>query len=413
MSVWRTSEGTTGRLLQLCLGYYAFYVVYGVAVKYFQNHAAGFPGMTGLEFLVYSTVGGSVVALFVCLGLRWYRLESVHRLQWGRVRIPSEWLYIVPSGICTAVVIPTTTLMYSLPISVMVAMVIMRGAIIIVGRLVDEVQIRQGLLRKRVYGEENAAIVFALLAVATTILLPASLRAQLDAWLGHARSGSGSGQAGGNGAFDFVHSPAALTILAVYLLSYSIRIYIMNYFKNTRPRGMRLDNKGFFAVEQMAAFVTLVVASAVLLLLPAASMSASGDSSAAAALGSSGDLSQLALFQRAFHDPRPQWGWAALAGSSFGIVAFFSVFIFMFKGRTATFAGLVNRITSLVAGTTATLAFHWGFGGPRPAAEDWLALVFILVAVGFLTRAERRRTAELVAAAELAPRTHRSSSRRA
>jgi hypothetical protein len=353
--------------------------------------------MTGLEYLVYSTLGGTCVALFVCLGLRWYRLQSARLLRWGPLQIPSEWLYIIPSGVCTAVVIPTTTLMYSLPISVMVAMVVMRGAIIVVGRLVDEVQIHQGLLRKRVYFEENMAIVFALLGVATTILLPTSLREMLGSWLGQPALAPAHGAAAGRGAFDFVHSSAAVTILCTYLVAYSIRIYIMNYFKNTRPAGVRLDNKGFFAVEQMAAFATLVIATLLLLAFPASTTPAAPGSSAAAALGSSGGLSQLALFQRAFHAPRPEWGWAALAGSAFGIVAFFSVFIFMFKGRTATFAGLVNRLTSLVAGTMATLVFHWVYLGPLPAAEDWLSLCFILIAVGFLTRAERRRTTELAA----------------
>ena len=90
-----------------------------------------------------------------------------------------------------------------------------------------------------------------------------------------------------------------------------------------------------------------------------------------------------------------------LSGLPFGILACFSVFIFMFKGRTATFAGLVNRLTSLVAGTTATLVFHWGFGGRFPEVDDWLALFFIFVAIGFLSQAERKRSAELRATAEI------------
>jgi hypothetical protein len=80
------------------------------------------------------------------------------------------------------------------------------------------------------------------------------------------------------------------------------------------------------------------------------------------------------------------------------MVAFFSVFIFMFKGRTATFAGLVNRLTSLIAGTTATLVFGLVFGGRLPGLTDWVSLCFILGAVAFLTIAERRRAAELAAA---------------
>ena len=80
-----------------------------------------------------------------------------------------------------------------------------------------------------------------------------------------------------------------------------------------------------------------------------------------------------------------------LAGTAYGLVAFFSVFIFMYKGRTATFAGLVNRLTSLVAGTAATLIFAVVFGGKLPKPADLVSLGFILVAVAFLARAERRR----------------------
>jgi hypothetical protein len=95
------------------------------------------------------------------------------------------------------------------------------------------------------------------------------------------------------------------------------------------------------------------------------------------------------------------WGWAVLSGTAFGVVAFFSVFLFMFKGRTATFAGLVNRLTSLTAGTVATLISAVLLGAKFPKFQDWLSLFFILVAVGFLTIAERRRTAELAAEKEL------------
>ena len=93
--------------------------------------------------------------------------------------------------------------------------------------------------------------------------------------------------------------------------------------------------------------------------------------------------------------------WEILGGTAFGIVAFFSVFLFMFKGRTATFAGLANRLTSLVAGTTATLIFHYAFGGNFPKPQDWISLIFIFIAVGFMTRAEKKRAAELKATHEL------------
>lgn len=380
--MWRTAAGTTARLLQLCFGYFFFYVITGVAVKYFQGSAAkGFPGMNGMEYLLYSTAGGSVVALFVCLGLRWYRLQSNRVARWGSLSFPSEYFYIVPSGVCTAVVIPTTTLMYSLPISVMVAMVIMRGAIIVVSRIVDAVQIRQGLLKKRVYFEENMGVVFAMLAVGVTIFWTPEVAGRVLGWFGRSPADEPR-----TASFEFLRSTAAVGILTTYIAAYAIRIYIMNFYKNTRGKGVRLDNKGFFAIEQLSAFVTLVVLTLVLLAVPAGREGA-----------------PVALLQRAFAAPHVRWSWAVLSGTAFGIVAFFSVFIFMFQGRTATFAGLVNRLTSLVAGTTATLVFHYAFGGRFPSTEDWLALLFILIAVGFLTVAERKRAAELVAAHEIEP----------
>ncbi|MBM2841664.1 MAG: hypothetical protein HW412_2192 [Bacteroidetes bacterium] len=355
--LWKTAEGSTGRLIQLCMGYFVFYIITGVTVKYFTGNASlGFPGMHEIEYLVYNTIGGNLIALSVAVILRWYRIRSNNYITIGRFKFPQEILYIIPSGICTAVVIPTTTLMYMLPISVMVAMVIMRASVIIISRVVDAVQIHQGILAKRVYAEENYAVVFALLAAAVNVV-----------WVGA-------------GDFDFVNSPAAMIILGSYILAYSLRIYIMNYYKNTRPKGMKLDNNGFFAIEQIAATATM--------LLVAYSIFKSPEW-----FGSMNP--EIALFKSGIENPHPYWGWGVIAGFAYGLVAFFSVFIFMFKGRTATFAGLVNRLTSLVAGTTATVVWWFAFGGKFPKIQDWLSLVFILIAVWFLSRAEKKRTREL------------------
>ncbi len=355
--MWKASEGSTGRLLQLCVGYFLFYVVTGVAVKYFTGSAElGYPGMKDVEYLIFNTIGGNLICLVVALGLGWYKIHTNRLIRWAGMNLPAEIVYIIPSGICTAVVIPTTTLMYLLPISVMVAMVIMRASVIIISRAVDAIQIRQGILKKHVYKEENIAVVFALCAAGVNIF-----------WVGP-------------GDFEFVHSPIAVGILLSYIAAYSFRIYIMNYYKNTRAQGVKLDNKGFFAIEQIAASTVMLIVALVVF--------NSGDW-----FGARG--TQVAIFHNSFVAPNPSWGWAIFVGMAYGMVAFFSVFIFMFKGRTATFAGLVNRLTSLVAGTTATLASYFLFNGHFPKPQDWLSLVFIFVAVGFLSVAERKRSAEL------------------
>jgi hypothetical protein len=346
--VWKTTEGSTGRLIQLCLAYFALYVLYGVLTKYFEDH-----GIRGVEYLVYTTIGGSALVFPIVIGLRWYRMKSNRRVEWAGVSWPSELAYIIPSGVCTAVVIPTTTLMYTLPITVMVAMTIMRGSIIVISRVVDEIQIRQGILRKQVYWQENVAVLFAIGGVSAKLF-----------------------EGGGKGQFDFFGDAAAMAILGSYVVAYAVRIYLMNYFKNTRAQGVSLDNKGFFALEQFAATGSLILGVTALWWL-------------------GGDAGPVAAMRGALRDPLPDWGWAVVAGTTFGGAAFFSVFLFMFKGRTATFAGLVNRLTSLLAGTAATLVSWALLGGKSPKQGDWIALGFILVAVAFLTSAEKRRAAEL------------------
>ena len=372
-------SASTARLVQLCAGYFAFYTMTGVLVKYFTQLRD--PKMSDMAFLFNNTLGGSAFALAVVLLFRWVRLRSNRMERWGPFQVPSEARYIIPSGVCTAIVIPTTTLMYTLPISVLVAMVIMRGSIIVISRLVDEVQIRQGILKKRVFHEENLAVIFALLAVGTNVvLLPlvdflAARNIPADRWLGL--------QAGaGRGSFDFLGSVPAMTILVSYLIAYSIRLYIMNYFKNTRAAGVEQDNRGFFAIEQLAAAGTMAGIGVLLFVGPG--------------LFGWSDFRVLE-FRDAMAHPDPA---AVLSGLPYGVVAFFSVFIFMFKGRTATFAGLVNRLTSLVAGTSATLLLALLFGTRLPTAQDWISLVFILIAVYFLTRAEQLRSAELGATPE-------------
>jgi hypothetical protein len=365
--MWKTTEGSTGRLLQLCTGYYLVYIVTGLVVKAFTaapQSPLGTPPMNAIAFLAYNTLGANLTCLLPVLVLGWFRLRSVRTLRVAGLEVPSEILYIIPSGICTAIIIPTTTLMYTLPISVMVAMVIMRAAVIVIGRVVDGLQIAQGILRKRIYWEENAAVVFAVLA------------ACIELFGAH------------TGGFAFMRNRAAVVIFASYLSAYSIRIYIMNYYKNTRPKGEPLDNAGFFGLEQISASVVMVLMALAVYYGPRT-------------FPGWLQAPQVVAFITAIQVPAPGWPWAAFSGIAFGLVAFFSVFIFMFKGRTATFTGLLNRLTSLVAGTTATILGHWLFRSRLPSLQNWVSLGFVLIAVVFLTRAERRRAQELKLAEEI------------
>ncbi len=336
---------TAPPLLALCGGYFSFYVITGVSVKYFEGSAAaGYPGMADGTFLVYSTVGGSALCLMICAALGWFSLGSGRRIALFGLPVPEEARALVPSGICAAVIIPATTLLYSLPISVMVAMVMMRGSIIVVSRLVDAVLHRQGLRKGVVRWEENVAVAFALLALAIPLVESPSLQL--------------------NGA--------AMGIFGSYVAAYAVRLYLMNRFKLSGASGVKADSRYYFAGEQAVASVVLL-AVAVLIGL-------------GAGVGPLGDS-----MRAAWGAPPACWPAALAAGAAFGMVAFFSVFIFLQPGRSATFSGLVNRLTSLVAGTVATVCTHVWLGGKAPATSDWASLGVIGVAVSFLALGERRK----------------------
>ncbi len=356
----QTKLDSTKRLGELSFGYFIFYIITGLSVKFFLSSGAGRPGLNGMEYLFYSTFASTMIVTAFVLIKRWFRIDSIRRVQFGKYMVPSELKYILPSGVFTAVIIPTTTLMYSFKgISVMVAMVLMRGSVIIISRAVDAIQIKKGLLKKKVYLEENIGVVFALLAIGIKIF-----------------------GGGANGKASPFASLPVMVVFSAYIVSYAIRIYIMNYYKNTRPHDSKKDNnKSFFAIEQIASTTTLSVVVIAIILF-------------AKLGGVTGD--RITPFVDAIFQPVAHWWyWAMIVGSAFGIVAFFSVFIFMFKGRTATFAGLVNRLTSLIAGTVSTVIFAVAFGGRFPVMIDWISLLFIIIAIAFIAFAEKKRSKEL------------------
>jgi len=333
------------QLVTLCLGYFAGYVVFGLSLKWLLKKGEGFPGMPGMEALFNTTLGGMFICCIVVLAFWWPgRLDSKMPRIW-KGRLPGEYAWLIPSGICTGFVIPTTTLMYTYGYSVMVAMVLMRSALIVASRIVDAILIRQGHLDKEVYWQENAAVLAAIGALSTVIF------------------------AAGKDDFQFLKSPAAMITMGFYIIPYSIRIYILNRFK------IKVDHKAIFGIEQIFAAITVVSVVIVLIFLHAAGWRPV----------------QLDQFIEGFHHPNTT---AVLIGFPYGFAAFFSVFLYLYKGGTATFNTTLNRLTSLVAGTTATLLFWIIFDGKPVKVHQWLALCIVLFAIMLLAWAGKRRQLE-------------------
>jgi hypothetical protein len=311
--------------------------------------------MDGVVHLVNNTAAAMLLCLLVPLVGRWSRrFTSRGTRTWWGVTFPREYLWLLPSGICTAVVIPTTTLMYSLkdPVTgeylpLIVAQPLMRGSLIITSLLIDLVLTLQGISRKKLVWQEVVAAGFAFGTV----------------WFAVSASGPGR--------FNFLNSPAAVTIMLLYIVSYTIRQYIMGHYTNTQGS---YDVRGFFVVEQTFAAVTVITATAVILTWPGL-------------FGWQADPRVLAA-QSVFREG-PHFG-AAGSGLPYGIAAFFSVFLFVFHGKTRTFAVLTNRLASLFAAPVATLVFVHAYGG-QVKAHEFQALTFAVIALGFMAWGEMSR----------------------
>jgi hypothetical protein len=324
-------------LAQLSFGYFFCYIATGVLIKLFTGKVEqGFLGLNSIEYLVYSTAFSSLFCVAVVLFRGWHK----------RGRLSSaEKMVLFLSGACTAYIIPTSTLIMSLPISIMIAMVLMRGTVIIASRLVDFILNRQGLQKKRVPWQEEAAVGLSMIAIGVKVFL--------------------------SGNADTRMPTLGLFLLGGYFFAYLLRLYIMNRAKILGVAGSKvLDQRLYFGAEQLFASATLFLVSCALLFWLRSQHETAG------IIGTQ--------FVDAVFQPSPHWQSAALSGIPYSLIAFLSVFLFLYPGKTATFTGVLNRLVSLVGGTASSVVLYFVFAGPFPPLVDWISFGFILGAIGFL-----------------------------
>ena len=78
-------SASTSRLIQLCIGYFVFYVITGLTVEYFLGEPdMGMPGLKGFESLVYSAAGGTGICCAVVLAARWSSSNRSDGYSWVR-----------------------------------------------------------------------------------------------------------------------------------------------------------------------------------------------------------------------------------------------------------------------------------------------------------------------------------------
>lgn len=334
-------EGSHKETATLATGYFVLGLLFTLGMKFLI--AAGVPGM---EAMVITTMGG-VLLILPCI-VKWPRRFTP---EMGYVRIlgmsvPKEFLWIVPSGVCAACIIPTTSLLYTFGFTVMVAQVIMRGGLMVGGRVVDQVLIWQGKSKKKIRWQEEVAWIVAVAAVATNFFFASSED------------------------FACLTATPVLITMAVYLLPYTGRVYVMGLYNAT---GVKRDAKAFTALEEVFAVITMVVVVAIVFVV----------------YDHGFRPKQIVQVVNAFSTNAPFV--ILVIGAFYGASFFPSMFLFLRKGASMTANTTINRVVSLLAGSTATFLYE------RVKPHEVCAVLILLVALGFQAWGEYLREKEKAA----------------
>jgi len=312
--------------LWLCaLGYFACYVPYSALTKALSRGVL--PGMVrpldGVELLPVTSIAGCCAALVFVTIAGWWRYATQLEL-FGR-SLPRPRRATAQAGVCSAVIVVTTTLAYTFEgVSIVLAMLLMRGGVLAIAPIVD------ALSRRRVRWYSWTALALSALSLFVVFLARGGTRLSI----------------------------ACAVDIALYLGAYFVRLRLMSRM----AKSIDVDaNRRFFVEEQI---VTMPLVVAVL---------------GAIALVDAGPIAHLV--RRGFTDI---WGSgvldsAILVGLLSQGTGIFGALILLDR-RENTYCVPVNRASSLLAGVVATAALSFVTGQPFVRAEG-VGAVLVVAAV--------------------------------
>jgi len=334
---WSDKFATLG-IAFFCLGYFTFYIPFSIITKMLTKGL--FSGMDGVGFSGFEiqpmVAVGSFVSMYTFFTIsKWWKY-STHRKIWG-VSLPCPRWFTFISGICTAGIIVTTTLAYTFSgISIVFAMLLMRGGVLALAPVVDTIVKRR---KRKIYWPSW---------VAAGLSFGALLAAFID------------------------KASMAITVIAavdisIYLFSYFFRFIFMGSYAKS---GDQLEKKRYFVEEQMIANPLLL---AVLLIIGIV-----GSTMAPETIPGKIWTGFVAF---PFKGYLPH---AFLIGFFSYCVGLFGNLIYLDK-REHTFCVPANRCSSILAGTIATYILAIFFDQRYPSYAQLIGVIMILGAIVFLS----------------------------
>jgi protein-tyrosine-phosphatase len=318
----------------LALGYFAFYIPYSALTKVLSQgllsgNGKPVPGFVLLPATVVATTLGMLATITVAGG--WSHLP---RRRLAGISVPLPRLSTFLSGLATAAIIATTTLNYTFGgISIILALLLMRGGVLILAPIVDFA------FRRPIGWDSWASLGLSFAAILVAL-------AEVDGYR--------------------MTFPAAL-IVGAYLAGYVVRINLMTgVAKSPDPA----TNRRFYFEEAAVAAVALTA-------IPAA----------VACLGRGEVAGQLREgFTTFFATPTV---WPALAiGLLYSCLYIFGTAIYL-GGRENAFCIPLNRCSSLLSGVVASYGLVAIFGLKLPSAYQLGGAAIIVVALMLMMLASR------------------------
>jgi drug/metabolite transporter (DMT)-like permease len=302
-------------------GYFAAYAPYSALTKALTSgYLRGVPRVSGTSMLPISVLASALVMYALFSGLGWWKHAT--QLRVGNLSLPVPRRATLVSGLCTSAIVVTTTLAYTLDgISIVFAMLLMRGGVLVIAPFVD-------LLAKR------HVRWFSWLALGLSV---ASLFAAF---------------AGDGGLAITV---VAAVDIGVYLLSYFVKLRLMSgVAKSTDVQ----TNRRYFVEEQMVATPMAVLALAL--------MAAAGQHELREGF--------LSLWT---HPAMPYIVVVGVLSQGTGVFGG----LVLLAPQENTYCVPVNRASSVLAGIVASVGLAVLWQKPLPSASEWVGAGLILAAI--------------------------------
>lgn len=317
-------------------GYFACYVPYAALVKVVSSTSiGGAPPLSGPSLLAVTTLA-SAVAMFATISiLGWWKHAGRHQLAGVSVPLPNRWTLL--SGIATAVIVMTTTLAYTFQgLSIALAMLLMRGGVLLLSPVID------ALHKRKVRWYSWVALVLSLLALAEPVLHMTSTHVP----------------------------PLAALDIGLYLVAYFVRLSFMSNLAKSDNESL---SRKYFVEEQMVATPVAFVMVGIAAMVPWTQAAFLPGFTIAMQWPIVGVLVLIGVFSQ---------GTGAFGG------------LVLLDARENTFCVPLNRAASIVAGIVASLGLAALSLAKVPKTGELVGSLLLVVSVvvlslGSLQRARR------------------------